>query len=76
MDCTYVQPWPGTLCVVSSSLMSLFDVLIFNREDILPCKTEMHLRFHFVTMAPGFSPVLMATVYTSSQDRLILFLSA
>ena len=76
MDCTYVQPWPGTLCVVSSSLMSLFDVLIFNREDILPCKTEMHLRFHFVTMAPGFSPVHMATVYTSSQDRLILFLSA
>ena len=38
VDCTPVQPWSGTLHALSL-LMSLFDMLVFSKEDLLPCKT-------------------------------------
>lgn len=56
MDCTYVQPWPGTLCVVSSSPMSLFDMLIFNREDFLPCKIGDASLFPLCDRGPWLLP--------------------
>ena len=74
VDCTPVQPWSGTLHALSS-LMSLFDMLVFSKEDLLPCKTGDASLFPLCDHGSWLLPVPMATVHTSSQDRLILFLS-